>query len=97
MAPAVSPGRDGLGTRVWLGLALWAVALAGEARVLSQSALALVLWTALFALPPAYVASRAALDALVDEAVLFVGEVLRGGEVLGPCVWPGCVYAVSYV
>lgn len=38
------------------------------------------LWIALFTLPFMYRACRHALDALVEETLLFVAEVVRGGE-----------------
>ena len=40
------------------------------------------LWIALFTLPFMYRACRHALDALVEETLLFVAEVVRGGETL---------------
>ena len=45
------------------------------------------LWIALFTLPFMYRACRHALDALVEETLLFVAEVVRGGA---PCslAWP---------
>ena len=42
------------------------------------------LWIALFTLPFMYRACRHALDALVEETLLFVAEVVRGGETLAP-------------
>ncbi len=40
------------------------------------------LWIALFTLPFMYRACRHALDALVEETLLFVAEVVRGGEAM---------------
>ena len=42
------------------------------------------LWIALFTLPFMYRACRHALDALVEETLLFVAEVVRGGKTLAP-------------
>ena len=42
--------------------------------------MAMWLWIALFTLPFMYQACRHALDALVEETLLFVAEVVRGGE-----------------
>ena len=47
-------GRDSVGTRVWLGLLLWATMCVGELRLVSQSVLAMYLWIALFTLPYLY-------------------------------------------
>jgi len=44
--------------------------------------MAMWLWIALFTLPFMYRACRHALDALVEETLLFVAEVVRGGETL---------------
>ncbi len=44
--------------------------------------MAMWLWIALFTLPFMYRACRHALDALVEETLLFVAEVVRGGA---PC------------
>ena len=44
--------------------------------------MAMWLWIALFTLPFMYCACRHALDALVEETLLFVAEVVRGGA---PC------------
>ena len=38
------------------------------------------MWIALFTLPFMYRTCRHALDALVEETLLFVAEVVRGGE-----------------
>ena len=45
--------------------------------------MAMWLWIALFTLPFMYRACRHALDALVEETLLFVAEVVRGGA--PPC------------
>lgn len=50
-------GRDKVMT-LWIALVLWAAAVTSEARLFSQPTLALLAWTALFALPPAYSAGR---------------------------------------
>lgn len=47
-------GRDSVGTRVWVGLLLWATMCVGELRLVSQSVLAMYLWIALFTLPYLY-------------------------------------------
>jgi hypothetical protein len=52
----------------------------GELGLLSQSALVILLWTALFALPPLYSTSQQALDALIDEAIGFIKAVIDGGK-----------------
>lgn len=69
-------------SRVWLGLCLWLVICVGELGWVTQSSLALWLWTALFTLPGLYVTSRSALDALVDEGVLFILSAIQGGKSL---------------
>lgn len=66
---------------MWLALVLWLVMCVGELGVVSQSVLAMYAWIALFALPYFYRACRHALDALVEETLLFVAEVVRGGGV----------------
>lgn len=56
--------------------------------------MAMWLWIALFTLPFMYRACRHALDALVEETLLFVAEVVRGGESMPvPCTmqWSGAV------
>lgn len=50
-------GRDKVAT-LWTALALWATAAVSEARLCSQPTLAVVVWVALFAVPPAYAAGR---------------------------------------
>lgn len=57
MRPAQA-GRDSVGTRVWLGLLLWATMCVGELRLVSQSVLAMYLWIALFTLPYLYRQAR---------------------------------------
>lgn len=47
------PGRDKVAS-LWLALTLWAVAAVSESRLVSQPALLISGWVALFALPPAY-------------------------------------------
>lgn len=64
---------------VWLALVLWLVMCVGELGVVSQSVLVMYLWIALFSLPYFYRTCRHALDALVEETLLFVAEVVRGG------------------
>ncbi|BDA40448.1 hypothetical protein COCOBI_01-1010 [Coccomyxa sp. Obi] len=73
-------GHDSVGATVWLALVLWLVMCVGELGVVSQSVLAMYAWIALFLLPYFYRACRHALDALVEETLLFVAEVIRGGE-----------------
>lgn len=73
------------GSRIWLAICLWLIVCVGEIGWLSQASLAMWLWVALFTLPTAYLACRAALDALVDEALAFLGSVLRGGKL--PCLY----------
>ena len=51
--------------------------------------MAMWLWIALFTLPFMYRACRHALDALVEETLLFVAEVVRGG-VPRPLTQPAC-------
>ena len=57
------------------------------------------LWIALFTLPFMYRACRHALDALVEETLLFVAEVVRGGESLipkqRPFAWPALARVAS--
>lgn len=72
-------GHDSVGATVWLALVLWLVMCVGELGVVSQSVLAMYAWIALFALPYFYRTCRHALDALVEETLLFVAEVVRGG------------------
>ncbi len=43
-----------MGTRVWLGLLLWATMCVGELRLVSQSVLVMYLWIALFTVPYLY-------------------------------------------
>ncbi|CAK0787945.1 hypothetical protein CVIRNUC_011167 [Coccomyxa viridis] len=73
-------GRDSMATTVWLALTLWLVMMIGELGIVTQSVMAMWLWIALFTLPFMYCACRHALDALVEETLLFVAEVVRGGE-----------------
>ncbi|CAL5225202.1 g7985 [Coccomyxa viridis] len=73
-------GRDSMATTVWLALTLWLVMMIGELGIVTQSVMAMWLWIALFTLPFMYRACRHALDALVEETLLFVAEVVRGGE-----------------
>ncbi|EIE26867.1 hypothetical protein COCSUDRAFT_59374 [Coccomyxa subellipsoidea C-169] len=73
-------GHDSVGSTVWLALVLWLVMCIGELGIVSQSVLAMYAWIALFCLPYFYRACRHALDALVEETLLFVAEVVRGGE-----------------
>ncbi|CAL8467263.1 g6799 [Coccomyxa elongata] len=73
-------GHDSVGATVWLALVLWLVMCVGELGVVSQSVLAMYAWIALFALPYFYRTCRHALDALVEETLLFIAEVVRGGE-----------------
>ena len=51
-------------------------------RDVAMQVMAMWLWIALFTLPFMYRACRHALDALVEETLLFVAEVVRGGETL---------------
>ena len=46
------------------------------------------MWIALFTLPFMYRTCRHALDALVEETLLFVAEVVRGGEHPHGCTAP---------
>ena len=50
--------------------------------------MAMWLWIALFTLPFMYRACRHALDALVEETLLFVAEVVRGGGIPKPSESP---------
>lgn len=68
-----------MGTTVWLALTLWLIMCVGELGIVSQSVLVMYVWIALFTLPYLYRACRHALDALVEETLLFVAEVIRGG------------------
>lgn len=68
-----------MGTTVWLALTLWMTMCVGELGIVSQSVLVMYVWIALFTLPYLYRACRHALDALVEETLLFVAEVIRGG------------------
>jgi hypothetical protein len=81
-----------VGSTVWLALVLWLVMCIGELGIVSQSVLAMYAWIALFALPYFYRTCRHALDALVEETLLFVAEVVRGG---GPQLPVACYLPVQ--
>eukprot|EP00884_Botryococcus_braunii_P001770 jgi/Botrbrau1/11594/Bobra.247_1s0014.1 len=71
---------DPVGASAWLALTLWGIMCFGELRFIDQSAMLILLWGMLFSLPPLYVASKRALDALIDELLRFVISVANGGE-----------------
>lgn len=81
-----------MGSTVWLALVLWLVMCIGELGIVSQSVLAMYAWIALFCLPYFYRACRHALDALVEETLLFVAEVVRGGRKLSHPLGSGWGY-----
>jgi hypothetical protein len=73
---------DPVGASAWLALTLWGIMCFGELRFIEQSAMLILLWGMLFSLPPLYVASKRALDALIDELLRFVISVANGGSPL---------------
>jgi len=84
-------GRDKVMT-LWIALVLWAAAVTSEARLFSQPTLALLAWTALFALPPAYSAGRRGMDALAEELLGAAAAVIaRGGKATAGLVAGGAL------
>lgn len=70
---------DHVGASAWLALLLWTSMCLGELGIMHQSALIFVLWAMLFSLPALYVASKRALDALIEESFRFIVSAANGG------------------